>query len=408
MRRYSRCADSRTSPPGPSFTFSHRGSSRLGSRRPRLQYFSPAFSAKLFTASCSSALSFSGSVTWASTYMSPRRPFFSMPRPEILNFCPCWVPAGMRSTTRLSSNVLTLIREPRSACARLIGMTPIRSSPSRRKKRSGAMWIWTMRSPRPLGPWFLTRMRAPSSTPAGMSTLIRFSTRTSPPPWQVGQRCEGTVPLPRHTGQGRFTANPPCPNDTVPRPLHSGQVLIVAPFAAPLPPHLGHRQRDRHGAAERRDAKRNGDLRLGVFGLGFASGASPATKDRREDVAEAAKIGDIEVAAVLGRGTPTAAALGAERAVAAHLIVFLPLVSVAEHVVRFVDLLEALGGLRMVGTAVGMVLLGQPPEGLLDFVRRGGLGDSQHLIVVALCCHYWPCQVSTTTRAGRNNVSRIL
>src|SRR5258706_11306704 len=96
-----------------------------------------------------------------------------------------------------------------------------------------------MRSPRPLGPWFLRRMRAPSSTPAGMSTLIRFSTRTSPPPWQVGQRCEGTVPLPRHTGQGRFTANPPCPNDTVPRPLHSGQVLIVAPFAAPLPPHVG-------------------------------------------------------------------------------------------------------------------------------------------------------------------------
>ena len=61
-----------------------RGATRsMPGQRPRdarlAQYFSPAFSAKLFTASCSSALSFSGSVTWASTNMSPRRPFFSMP-----------------------------------------------------------------------------------------------------------------------------------------------------------------------------------------------------------------------------------------------------------------------------------------------------------------------------------------
>src|SRR5882762_10864131 len=68
---------------------------------------------------------------------------------------------------------------------------------------------------------------------------MRFSTRTSPAPWQVGQRCDGTVPFPRQTGHGRLTAKPPCPNETVPRPLHSGHVLTVAPFAAPLPPHVG-------------------------------------------------------------------------------------------------------------------------------------------------------------------------
>src|SRR5882762_9282780 len=68
---------------------------------------------------------------------------------------------------------------------------------------------------------------------------MRFSTRTSPAPWHVGQRCDGTVPLPRQTGQGRFTANPPWPNETVPRPLHSGHVLMVAPFAAPVPLHVG-------------------------------------------------------------------------------------------------------------------------------------------------------------------------
>src|SRR3989442_737514 len=131
------------------------------------------------------------------------------------------------------------MRDPSNACARLIGTTPITSRPSRRKQRSGATSITTMGPPCPLGPWFLSRRRAPSSTPAGTSTVMRFSMRTSPLPWHVGQRCEGTVPFPRHTGQGRLTAKPPCPNDTVPRPLHSGHVLTVAPLAAPVPPQVG-------------------------------------------------------------------------------------------------------------------------------------------------------------------------
>src|SRR6266704_1956702 len=80
----------------------------------------------------------------------------------------------------------------------------------------------------------------PSSVPGGIVTVRRFSTLTSPRPWQVPQRCDGTVPFPRHTGQGRLTANPPWPNELVPRPLNSGQVEIVAPGAAPLPPQVGH------------------------------------------------------------------------------------------------------------------------------------------------------------------------
>src|SRR5439155_13824878 len=62
---------------------------------------------------------------------------------------------------------------------------------------------------------------------------------TSPDPWQVGQRCEGTLPRPRHTGHGRCTAKPPWPNEMVPRPRHSGQVENVAPGAPPEPPHVG-------------------------------------------------------------------------------------------------------------------------------------------------------------------------
>src|SRR5258707_12973237 len=83
-------------------------------------------------------------------------------------------------------------------------------------------------------------MRVPSSVPGGTVTMIRFCTCTSPEPLQVGHAWLGTLPLPRHTGQGRFTAKLPCPKEIVPRPLHSEHWAIVAPGAAPLPPHVGH------------------------------------------------------------------------------------------------------------------------------------------------------------------------
>src|SRR2546427_9148208 len=70
--------------------------------------------------------------------------------------------------------------------------------------------------------------------------IRRFSTRISPAPWQVAHRSEGTRPLPRPTGHGRLTAKPPCPKEIVPRPWHSGQTEMVAPGAAPSPPHVGH------------------------------------------------------------------------------------------------------------------------------------------------------------------------
>src|SRR2546422_10888728 len=46
-------------------------------------------------------------------------------------------------------------------------------------------------------------------------------------------------PRPRHTGHGRCTAKPPCPNEIVPRPLHSGHVEKVVPGAPPEPLHVG-------------------------------------------------------------------------------------------------------------------------------------------------------------------------
>src|SRR5687768_13924114 len=92
----------------------------------------------------------------------------------------------------------------------------------------------------PFPPCSLSRILLPSSTPAGTVTASLRRARISPVPWQVGQRCEGTWPRPRHTGQGRVTANPPCPNEIVPRPEHSVHALNVAPGAAPLPLHVEH------------------------------------------------------------------------------------------------------------------------------------------------------------------------
>src|SRR2546429_311290 len=163
-----------------------------------------------------------------------------MPCPGMRNRWPCGVPGGTLSTTRLPSSARTLIFEPPSAGARLTGPTPMTSSPSRRKKRSGSTWIATTTSPRPLAPCPLSRSRAPSSVPAGIVIASRFSTRTSPDPWQVGHGCAGTRPRPRHTGHGRVTANPPWPNEIVPRPLHSGHVEKVVPGAPPDPLQVGH------------------------------------------------------------------------------------------------------------------------------------------------------------------------
>src|SRR5439155_5559461 len=89
-------------------------------------------------------------------------------------------------------------------------------------------------------PWPRRRTLVPSSVPGGTVITSCFSTRTSPEPWHVPQRCDGIFPFPRHIGHGRLTAKPPWPNETVPRPLHSGQVEMVAPGAAPLPLHVGH------------------------------------------------------------------------------------------------------------------------------------------------------------------------
>src|SRR5213080_1706067 len=187
---------------------------------------------------------------------------------------------------------------------------------------------------------------------------------------------------------------------------------------------LRHRQRDRHLAAERGDAEwdRDRGLDLVLVVQALRARRPPPAEDGREQVAEPAEraeIREIEVdppgAGRTGASAPTRARV---RAIASQLIVSLALVRIAQHIVRLVDLLEALRRLSVVGIAIGMVLLREPAERLLDLVHRRGLGDPQDLVIVLRRRHQpvspsglgdvsspsrdrSPCHVSTTTRAGR-------
>src|SRR3972149_7661950 len=77
------------------------------------------------------------------------------------------------------------------------------------------------RCPRPPCPF--SRIFDPVSTPEGTVMMTFFLLRFSPAPPHAGHRTLGTPPLPRHIGHGRFTANPPWPNEIVPRPPHRSE-----------------------------------------------------------------------------------------------------------------------------------------------------------------------------------------
>src|SRR5439155_4909768 len=158
---------------------------------------------------------------------------------------------------------------------------------------------------------------------------------------------------------------------------------------------------------------------------------APPPEDGREQIAQPAErpqIGQIEVgptgppppplrwAPAAHPRTEPASPTAGERAIAAQLVVLLAFVGVAQHVMRFVDLFEPIGGAGIIGVPVGMVLLGKATKRLLDLVHCRRFGHAQDLIVVLRRRHQplspcgprcrprssaSPCHLSTTTRAGR-------
>src|SRR5262249_47020892 len=78
---------------------------------------------------------------------------------------------------------------------------------------------------------------------------------------------------------------------------------------------------------------------------------------------------------------------GAGKAGMAKTIVSLSLVGIAEHVVRFGGLLEALGGLFVADISVRMIFHGQLAISTLDVLVACFLRHAEDFVVVALAGH---------------------
>src|SRR5262249_9676831 len=85
-----------------------------------------------------------------------------------------------------------------------------------------------------------SRMRVPSSTPAGMSTASVFSFCTWPAPEHGLHGLLMKRPLPRQLGQVRSMVKKPCCARTLPMPEQLGHCSTLEPASAPVPPHASH------------------------------------------------------------------------------------------------------------------------------------------------------------------------
>jgi len=94
--------------------------------------------------------------------------------------------------------------------------------------------------------------------------------------------------------------------------------------------------------------------------------------------------------------------------IASERVVFLALLGIAEHLVRFGDLFEFLFGLDFViGIGIGMPLLGELPIRRFDIFLGDVFGDPENLIVILVLqlVVYGPVRLATMTIAGRSKSS---
>ena len=160
----------------------------------------------------------------------------------------------------------------------------------------------------------------------------------------------------------------------------------------------------------KRLAQADGDGVLDVAPLRGGRSAAETAEDALKEAAQTAEVAEVGLlhaearAAVMSERAETAARLPArlstgllkaERAVALHLLQLLgvlpalaPLVVggallvVAEHVVRRVDLLEAILGLGVAARHIGVVAPRQPPVGGLDLLLGGAAGDAEDFVEI--------------------------
>ena len=263
--------------------------------------------------------------------------------------------------------------------------------------------------PWPGAPRPLTRMRWPSSTPAGIRTLTERTLCSVPVPWQTGHGVSNSVPRPMQSGQTVLREKRPWLSLRLPVPPQRGQVCVDVPGAAPEPAAvrtahlLGHVDRRRDAVHRVLEGQVQRRLHVGTaLGAALRRARAPAatTEETPEEVAQVAHVLHAEGAAT---GTAGHAAEAADRPVGADLVVLLALLGVTEDVVGGADLLEAL--LRS-GVGVGVELLGQLPVGARDLLVRRRRDDAEHLVVVLLepftLCGHWSVHPRTRTMAGRS------
>ncbi len=208
-------------------------------------------------------------------------------------------------------------------------------------------------------------MRVPSSTSPGILTDSLRRLRARPSPLHIRHGSAMTSPLPRQVGQPRSTTKKPCCARTLPAPPHEPQVRAQSDeFVQPRPRQVSHcelvsmvmldlepgeclLERQLEVVAQVGAARRVRAARTRVHEI---------AEDRREDVGEAVEPALSERvlgAAVLERGL-------------AEPVVRRAFLRILEHVIGFVDRLEARLLVAAAVVPVGVMFLGQPAVGGLD------------------------------------------
>ena len=196
---------------------------------------------------------------------------------------------------------------------------------------------------------------------------------TRPAPWQWGQvwaklktpREEITWPRPPQVEQVR-TLEPA----SAPVPWHSLQRSGLARVISLLRPADGLLEGDLHVVAEV-----PAPVRLGCVG-------GPSAEEVFEEAAPAEDLAEDFKRIVEAAGAGISAGAAVEGGVAV-LIVSGPLLGVVEHFVCFAQFLELLFGGFVSRVLVRVMLEGQFPVSLLDFVRTAVFCDSQDFVIVA-------------------------
>ena len=128
----------------------------------------------------------------------------------------------------------------------MTGTSRVRFDPLRPNSLCAATCTVTYRSPgsppfSPGAPLPFSRMRCPSSTPAGMRTCIVFADFPRPEPPQSGQGSSTMRPRPRQSSHGSLSwKTPPDWVERMPEPSQVGQTRGSVPAFAPVPRHAAH------------------------------------------------------------------------------------------------------------------------------------------------------------------------